>query len=570
MDPTYNRGPLSLRELGLLEIADISANGLLNFVRNSRRNGRVLCFDKETIEKESDILAIRNYIEDLPQTLFDQYARNFMTSEATRKVMDVGVGSCHKCIKLVLNQIVSEKLRTFTSIHLSQYFNSNQNASVLLKKVSECAKLHTLSLTSYPDTELKFISLSRVLQYLPNLTNLTLSPTDGRSFHWAIRAVCLQCPHLTDLWVVYDGSLFEGEEGIGLLRKCKDLQTLWLLDVNKEYASYSARAVSDACVLLTELTKLMTFYHRSVLDSLREVHDRSFGTDNPTTLRLKCLYSFEVRINDVLSAVKICPDIELLNLMDVTESLQEVMTSLPMLRALTLGGFYVNQCLPHYFQSSSFPRLKILKLEDFQDIDHDFFSACAHTCPSLQVLVLRHCRITATGELTKPRERTVAFPCLRKLILTPLSRSTTRALNISNDWEVGTTLIRYIVSGTNKLNYLHLHLRHGPDTPQYEWFSQDFLDEVLLQEAHPELFSLELAYPSEISLSFVESLIKAHKSLHSIRGIITWPLSLVEVNKLLDTHGNIDVKGNCVCANPMEWGRYVDHEDAKGKMIFFL
>nr|BDV49784.1 MAG: hypothetical protein [Penaeus semisulcatus pemonivirus] len=581
MDTTYTRAPPSLKDLGLDVIADVSANGLLNFIRKSRRDGQVKCLGNvlekvkdrslhaDMTEKESDLHAIRDYIEDLPKTLFDEYAEAFMENKTTRKIMDVCIGTCHKCINLVLDQIVSDKLTSFASFPMNRYFHRNANANVLLEKISECKNIDTLSVSSYPNTDEKYISFSRVLQNLNNLTYLYLSPVEGRSFHWAFKAICLYCPHIVDLWVMYDGSLCDGEEGIDLLKECKNLQTLWLLDFSDRYEP--SNAVSRVCVLLKELKKLRTFYHRSMLKAIQELHDTSFVTDNSTTLNLQSLYSFDDGIDTILCAVKMCPNIEMLNLKNVTQSLEEVMTSLSKLRLLSLHGSYVKHCLPHYFHYSSFPCLTVLKLESFRDVDYDFLSACAQTCPSLQVLSLRHCRIDAIGKLNKPGDRIAAFPCLRKLILTPLScNSTSFYFDISSKWEVGTALVRYLLSGANKLKHLHIHLRHHPTIPRYEWFSQDFLDEVLFDEVHPKLLSLQLINPSDISLPFVERLINSHTGLHTIAGVRTWPLSAEDINELRNTHRNIDVTDNCVCSNPLEWGGYFDHDDGRGNNYIYI
>nr|BDW09819.1 MAG: hypothetical protein [Marsupenaeus japonicus pemonivirus] len=574
MDISDAREPLNLRDLGLIKIADISSGAIVKFIRKNRRERGRVCIgeilerseddspDEDAVTRENDLRTIKEYVDDLPLTTFDEYVRAFMRSDNTQRAMNMGLSSCHKCIKVVLDHIVSEKLSTFESGYLDPYINSNRVAAVLLEKVSDCTGLDTLTISSCPRTDEKLITLGRVFQSLPKLTSLTLLPEGAGSFHWAIKPVSLYCPSVTELWVSYDGDEFDGDEGITLLKDCQNIETLWLIDVSWR------RVPSDVSVLLKELKRLRTFYHKDILASIRQLHDES--CDNPVNFGLQSLYSSEtrrslIRLEDTVSLARTCPDIQLLTLKCTVASLEEMMRELPNLRTLVVGGLGVRMCLPHFFQDASFSSLTILKLEDFLDIDYDFVSACAHTCPSIQVLCFKHCRLNSTGELRMPRERNAAFPHLRDLTLTPSScKSTNHLARVSSVWEVGTTLLSYLLLGTSKLDNLHLHLRNHPSQPEYERISQEFLDDVLYNDAHPELTRLQLVYPSDISVPFIERLIMTYNKLDTIGGVKTWPVSDEEIVELREKHQSVSVIDECLCAYPDEWGVFMDHEESRG------
>nr|BDT62415.1 MAG: hypothetical protein [Melicertus latisulcatus pemonivirus] len=578
MDRSDAREPPPLRDLGLLKIAEISSGAIVKFIRKNRRERGRVCIgeilernegdspDEDAVTRDNDLRTIKEYVDDLPLTTFDEYALAFMKSDNTWRAMTMGLSSCHKCIKIVLNHIVSDKLSTFTSYYLDPHINSNRMATVLLEKISDCTGLDTLTISTCPRTDEKFIALGRVFQRLPKLTSISLMSGGAGSFHWAIKPVSLYCPSVTDLWVSYDGDEFDRDEGITLLKDCQNIETLWLNDVGQR------RVPSDVSVLLKELKGLRTFYHKDILASIRQLHDES--CDNPVTFGLQSLYSSEPRrsligLEDTVSLARTCPDIQLLTLNGTVASLEEMMRELPNLRTLVVGGPEVRNCLPHFFQDASFSSLTILKLEDFLDIDYDFVSACAHTCPSLQVLCFKHCLLNSTGELRMPIERNAAFPHLRDLTLTPSScKSTNHLARVSSVWEVGTSLLSYLLSGTSKLNKLHLHLRNHPSQPEYERISQEFLDDVIYNDEHPELTSLQLVYPSDISVPFIERLIMTYNKLDTFGGVKTWPISDGEIVELRENHQSVSFLNECLCAYPEEWGIYIHHEESRGRYTY--
>lgn len=519
---------------------------------------------------------LRQYFVRLSPLMWNEFGKFVVTEIITRtRIEHLDQMYLEKAVEF----ICCEKLSSFSTMVIERI--SSHLERIFFKKLKQCTRLVTLELSLLPTTEANVIDTTVAIQRLKYLKFLALLPPSRYSFHWTVEPVAQHCFKLEELRIIYNGDLFNDDQGLSSLRNCKKLVALWLFNFGR---NSETKCLSG---LLRSLPNLKVLFHKELPNAILELHEswatvqdtggngsdgrdewhrlknhrNSYGQqlawedsqplpDRMFSCQLKlerldlCWYQQGVGYQLVyvpssylLRVAQICPQIRYLNLVG-PPCIAQVIKNLPCLQTIILQQVSLTACLMCTLQDTNLDRITEIRVTDVWDVTYNFFSAVANQCQNLQVFSVISSNLEAQGELKVPSQRSAAFPSLREITLVPTMQQEGRpSLTTPSVWQLGAALTTFLLEGTSsQLVSLHLQYKEDNITLGDVPREQD-LANVLCQSPRPVLHSLRLDSPPEITCNLVEAIVAASPGLTTLGGITTWPLTMNQRAMIIAQYG---------------------------------
>nr|BDT62380.1 MAG: hypothetical protein [Melicertus latisulcatus majanivirus] len=552
---------------------------------------------ERTLDAVSEIWNVENRFMDKKNPIqlnYSQFHRNtkLMISEARNHLISIPVPLIDEYVKLVLEKFTSD-LTDFCYLldrHIVQYaillniipfyglstfcdkwivarLIRYKCMGLLLKKLVECSKLEKLSLSEIPESDIEIDSFYDMFKNLTRLKSLRIVPIqleqnenfsfnkiiesgveDDLPFNFVIKLVTQHCLKLRELHLAYDG---EGLRNTGSkiedLVKCHNLVSLWLYD---QSSTTAVENVDGLQKLLIELKNLKCLHHKNLKSAILDPNEKISGT-----LRLEHLFLRDdvfhdqdvvLTTDELVRLSKICPATRTLKLIKPPPCINSVARAFPNLEILEMSR-YSNFILPSLscaLIQNNLKNLKVLKLENFLNINYTHISQLAHHCPNLEVLDISYSTIKADGDLILPPQQSSAFPHLIKLRMTPKCILNNYYHSCSaggcdyRTWEVEEALTRYLLEGSYKLKSLHIHYKNS-------YYKPSTLFILKMLKSLKCLTSLQLVSFLEMNCGIIRKMVSRCPRLNELAAFRSWNFDIRD-------HGlptQIDLKEHCECIN---------------------
>ncbi|XP_068201837.1 uncharacterized protein [Palaemon carinicauda] len=528
-----------------------------------------ICKDDTTVNYfcKSDCIIdiLRNYFQTLPSPCWDQYSNsllNILTNLSKIQILN------NDCLKNVLRYVACDKLERFSTKLIEPF--AGDIMDIFYNQLKYCRNLLSLEITFTPNSESPLVKMLMAFQRLKHLQSLYLVPNTKYSYHWIFDEIAHNCPKLRELKVVYDGDNFLPNQGISVLKLCRNLCAIWLLNFGRKSETKSLAE------LLKSLVNVKVLFHKelpnAILELTKDESDDIINLYDQTTTDLCCPESIDyitqrdhesrpallglervdlcwyqegigyqlvyIPTSYLLQVARACPKISLINLIGST-CLSQVIARLPNLQAIVLMQTSFALSLRCTLKSQRMEKLTVLRLSDVWDITYDMISYIAYACINLQVLSISCSSLEARGRLVCPLKRP-PFENLRHLTLVPGPLENCPSLTAPLSWELGTELTRYLFRETWQLSFIHIYYKQD-DLPAEDTPTEALLEEVLCT-SRPHLQSLLLEWPPALSHDFVKNLVEACPDLCKLGSLTTWPFTNEQRAFLITSYGHdIDI-----------------------------